>query len=77
MKGWLDTLQNGSLAIKFSLGLIGLVLLHINHFRLFNTKSLLYLYIKYIEFGLFGFYGISTIVDYLMPGPLYTYISNI
>ena len=23
------------------------------------------------------FYGISTIVDYLMPNPLYTYISNI
>ena len=30
-------------------------------------------------FGLFGlgFYGISTIVSYLMPHPLYTYISNI
>ena len=26
---------------------------------------------------LIGFYGISTIVDYLMPNPLYTYISNI
>ena len=28
-------------------------------------------------FGLVGFYGISTIVGYLMPNPLYTYISNI
>ena len=26
---------------------------------------------------LFGFYGISTIVGYLMPNPLYTYILNI
>ena len=25
---------------------------------------------------LLGFYGISTIVGYLMPNPLYTYISN-
>ena len=25
-------------------------------------------------FGLVGFYGISTIVDYLMPNPLYAYI---
>ena len=28
-------------------------------------------------FGLFWFYGISTIVGYLMPNPVYTYISNI
>ncbi len=27
--------------------------------------------------GLVGFYGISTIVGYLMPNPLYTYILNI
>ena len=27
-----------------------------------------------IIFGLVGFYGISTIVGYLMPNPLYTYI---
>ena len=27
--------------------------------------------------GLFGFYGISTIVGYLMPNPVNTYISNI
>ena len=25
-------------------------------------------------FGLIVFYGISTIVDYLMPNPVYTYI---
>ena len=30
-----------------------------------------------IWFGLVGFYGISTIGGYLMPNPLYTYISNI
>ena len=28
-------------------------------------------------FGLVGFYGISTIVGYLMPNPLYTYVLNI
>ena len=53
------------------------VLWHINHCRLFNAKSSLYIYIKYIWFGLVGFYGISTIVGYLMPNPLYTYILNI
>ena len=30
-----------------------------------------------IQFDLVGFYGISTIVGYLMPNPVYTYISNI
>ena len=30
-----------------------------------------------IWFGLVWFYGISTIVGYLMPNPLYTYILNI
>ena len=54
-----------------------LVLWHINHCRLFNVKSSLYIYIKYIGFGLVGFYGISTIVGYLMPNPLYTYILSI
>ena len=34
-------------------------------------------YIKYIGFDLVGFYGISTIVGYLMPNPLYTYILDI
>ena len=28
-------------------------------------------------FSLVGFYSISTIVNYLMPNPLYTYILNI
>ena len=55
----------------------GLVLWHINHCSLFNAKPTLYIYIKYIEFCLVGFYGISTIVDYLIPNPLYTYILNI
>ena len=55
----------------------GLVLWHINHCRLFNAKFSLYIYIKYILFGLVGFYGISTIVGYLMPNSLYTYILNI
>ena len=56
---------------------LGFVLCHINHCRLFNAKSSLYIYIKYIWFGSVGFYGISTIVGYLMPNPLYTYILNI
>ena len=55
----------------------GWVLWHINHCRLFNAKSSLYIYIRYICFNLVGFYGISTIVGYLMPNPLYTYILNI
>ena len=53
----------------------GRVLWDINHCRLLNAKSSLYIYIKYIGFGLV--YGISTIVGYLMPNPLYTYILNI
>ena len=57
-------------------GLVG-VLLHINHCMLFNAKSSLYIYIKSLGFGLVGFYCISTIVCYLMPNPLYTYISNL
>ena len=57
--------------------LVWLGLWHINHCRVFNAKSSLYIYIKYIGFGWVGFYGISTIVGYLMPNPLYTYISNI
>ena len=62
---------------KYSPKMIGLVLWHINHCRLFNAKFSLYIYIKYIGFGLVGFYGISTIVGYLMPNSLYTYILNI
>ena len=54
-----------------------LILWHIKHCGLFNTESSLYIYIKYIWFDVAGFYGISTIVGYLMPNPLNTYISNI
>ena len=36
----------------------------------------LYIHVK-IWFVLVSFYGISTIVGYLMPNPLYTYILNI
>ncbi len=56
---------------------LGWVSWHINHYRLFNAKSSLYKYIKYIGFGLVGFYGISTIVGYLMPNSIYTYILDI
>ena len=55
----------------------GLVLWHINLCKLFYAKSSLYIYSKYIGFRLTGFYGISSIVGYLMPNPLYTYILNI
>ena len=55
----------------------GWVLWHISHCRLFNGKYSLDIYIKYIGFGFVGFYGISTIVGYLIPNPLYTYILNI
>ena len=55
----------------------GWFLWHINHCSLFNAKSSLYIYIRYIGFVLVGFYGISTIVGYLMPNPLYTYILDI
>ena len=55
----------------------GCVLWHINLCWLFNAKSCFYIYIKYIGFGLVGFYGISTIVGYLMPNLIYTYITNI
>ena len=55
----------------------GWVLWHINHCRLFYAKSSLYVYIKYIGFGFGRVYGISTIVGYLMPNLLYTYILNI
>ena len=55
----------------------GWVLWQINSCWLFNAKFSLYIYIKYIGFGLVGFYGISTIVGYLMPNLLYTYILDI
>ena len=60
---------------KYQTKVLDLVLWHINRCRLFNAKSSLY--IKYIEFGLVGFYGLSTIVGYLKPNPLYTYILDI
>ena len=56
---------------------LGWVLWHINHCRLFNAKFSLYKYIEYIWFGLVRFYGILTIVGYLMPNPLHTYVLNI
>ena len=55
----------------------GWVLWHIDRDRLFNAKSSLHIYIEYILFSLVGLYGISTIIGYLMPNPLYTYILNI
>ena len=63
--------------IKYIMIWFSSVLWHINHCMLFNAKPSLYIYIKYIWFDLVGFYGISTIVGYLIPNPLYTYISNI
>ena len=51
---------------------VGCVLRHINPCRL-----ILFIHIKYIGFGSVGFYGISTIVGYLMPISVYTYILNI
>ena len=55
----------------------GWVLWYINHCRLSYSSSSLYIYIKFIWFGLFGFYDISTIVGYLMPNLVYTYISKV
>ena len=47
-----------------------------------HSPNYIYIYIyilniRYIGFGLVGFYGMSTIVGYLMPNPLYTYILDI
>ena len=50
----------------------GWFLWYINHCQIL----FIHIYIKYVRFGLVGFYGISTIAGYLMPNPLYTYISN-
>ena len=49
---------------------------HINHCRLFNAKFSLYIINIYDLVGL-GFMAYQTIVGYLMPNPLYTYILNI
>ena len=54
-------------------GLVGFYSIYINRCKLFNAKSSLYIYTKYMIW----FYGISTIIDYLMPNPLYTYTLNI
>ena len=35
------------------------------------------MYLIYMILVWLGFYGISTIVGYLIPNPLYTYVSNI
>ena len=69
-----NAISSSYVYIKYDL--VGLALWHINHCRLFNTKSSSYIYIKYIWFGLVGVYGISTIVGYLMPYHLHTYILN-
>ena len=53
--------------IKYIWFWFGWVLWHINHCRLFNPKL----------FGLARFYSISTIVAYLIPNPLYTYMKYI
>ena len=55
----------------------GRVFWHINHCRLFDARSFIYIYIKYIGIGLVSFYGMSTILGYLMPNPVYTYILDI
>ena len=55
----------------------GWVLWHINYCWISNVKCFLFLYIKYIRFVLVGFYGKSTIVGYLKPNTLYTYIYQI
>ena len=60
---------------RYILVWFGLVLWHINHCILFNSKSSLYKYIEYIWLGLVWFYDIWTIVGYLIPNPLHTYIS--
>ena len=64
------------LIVCWLIGWVGF-LWHINYCRLFNANFPLFIYIKCIGFGLVGFYGISTIVGYLMPNSLYTYILNI
>ena len=55
----------------------GLVLWNINHCMLLNAKYSLFIYSNYIGFGLVGFYIISTLIGYLVPSYVYTYILNI
>ena len=46
------------------------------HFSAFFHGGLFFLH-QSVGFGLVRFYGMSTIAGYLIPNPLYTYISNI
>ena len=39
-----------------------------------STVEIIPVILLLVWFGFFWFYGISTIVGYLMPNPLYTYI---
>ena len=43
----------------------------------YNGATLLHMQWGFGGFGLVWFYGISTIVGYLMPNPVYTYILDI
>ena len=46
-------------------------------FKMVNFISYLYMFLyERTSNGLVGFYGILTVVGYLMPNPLYTYILN-
>ena len=42
----------------------------------FSKSCFPFFSVNFIWIGLVAFYGISTIVGYLMPNPLYTYILN-
>ena len=65
VKAW-----NTFLSSKLKLKLVGKIWLSsVNGKSVFEDNSYLV--------GLVGFYGISTIVGYLMPNPLYTYILDI
>ena len=51
--------------------------LHLRYYVYFWTKYPWESYGSPYQFGSVGFFGISTVVGYLMPNPLYTYILNI
>ena len=69
--------KSGLFIYIISYDLVGWVSWHINHCRLLNIKYSLYVYVRYKLLDLVWFYGISTILGYLMPNPVYTYILNI
>ena len=48
-----------------------------NNLTSLQVRPELILVITQNVFSLVWFYGVSTIVGYLIPNPLYTYISNI